>query len=420
MKANDNGNHHFKPGEIFWEKTYTQGRNFIHHIAGQQPERGINAFDIDLEDRLDGAVRAEIAAEYWGGHIGTSEQQFRINGSEWFDLPQPADTPTSPFLYFRVVLGNPPVDIPAGILKNGLNRIEVKAGKQIKYGWYFDDGIDGGMYWVYAITVRIYYDSDYPHISGHITSPVSGAQAGDNPVLTVEADDELGFVGFIDFIGRYKDFDWTGMGGGYDKWYYSLMYGRMFNHIGRVMNDYKFSHYKVIPNGHDKWQVFVPYTLRWDTSLLPDQDAPVSVVAKITDQDNVSYITDAVEFEISRENRSVKMYAPSEVPECFGSHFWYLGRECIIEMPDDLKNAEKAWLVMSNWSFAHVKEVKFNGTLIASHTGYVHNFSYARLDVPLGLIQKTNKFYILNDEQNHPAEVNWPGPCLFVQYSSYK
>ena len=124
-------NHSFKPGEIFWEKTYTQGRGFIHHIQGNQPQRKISAFDIDLEDRLDGAVKTEIAVEYWGGHIGTSEQQFRVNGSEWFDLPQPVDTPTSPQLYFRVILGNPPVVIPDDILKNGLNHIEIKAGKNI-------------------------------------------------------------------------------------------------------------------------------------------------------------------------------------------------------------------------------------------------------------------------------------------------
>jgi hypothetical protein len=414
------GNHMFSPGDIFWEKTYNEeGWDFVSCIGVDQPQKRICDFNIDLDNRrLSGSLRAEIAIEYWGGHIGTSEQQFKINDSDWYDIPQPVDTPTKPQTYFRMGFGNPPVEIPLTVLKSGKNRIQVKAGKQIKYGWDAGGGFDGGFYWIYAVTVRIYYKSDkIPALTipGRIVSPSNGEIVGENPVITVEVDDTLGTVKSIDLIGRYKHYDWTGTGGGYNKWYYTLNYGRMFNHIGRIENNYLFTGGEKVLGSDDEWQITVPYSMQWDTSYLPDQDTPVAVMAKITNQDNVSYITDTVEFIFARENRSVKMYEPSKVPEYFSGHFWNQKNGCVIEMPDSLDSIERAWIIMSNWSFAHAMEIGFNDTVVASNAGYVHNFSYARIEIPVELIKKTNKVSVFNDAQNHPAEVNWPGPCLFIE-----
>src|SRR5688572_12632327 len=53
---------------------------------------------LNIEDLKD-ASSAEVALNFWGGHIGTSDQTFKVNGSRKFEFPQPK-TPGSPYCYF--------------------------------------------------------------------------------------------------------------------------------------------------------------------------------------------------------------------------------------------------------------------------------------------------------------------------------
>ena len=49
--------------------------------------------------------------------------------------------------------------------------------------------------------------------------------------------------------------------------------------------------------------------------------------------------------------------------------------------------------------------------------GLVHNYSFNPIPVPVNLLVKgTNAFYLFSSTEEHAAEVNWPGPVLFVEY----
>ena len=160
------------PGDVYRE--YTYGRWFgqvspdaTSDGAKEMRARGQKRPRINIKD-LDGAVRAEVSVQYWGGHIGTSDQKFRINGSDWFAIGQPVGTPTEPETYYRTVIGDNPVQVPLEALKEGYNQFEFTCGKQLRYNfnWAF--------YWIYSFTVRAYYDHGKDHVTGRVVDPVAG------------------------------------------------------------------------------------------------------------------------------------------------------------------------------------------------------------------------------------------------------
>lgn len=381
------------PGDIFKRYTYT----FSYGSLGICMPNGTTGdfcrdryiFKLDI-GQLKGATRAEISAEYWGGHIGTSNQDFKVNGHNWIPISQPENTPTDPHCYFRTLLGNPAVPVPLEQLKPGVNEIEFRAGPQLCYNF------NNGFYWLYSFTIFIYYDKDTPHPAGKVTQPASGSVIGDNPVLQVSAESSNSAIKQVDFIGCYEDFDFEG-NGRFQQWHYQVRNGLFKYHIGTSF--------------------YQPYTAAWDTSWLPDQDKPIKIMACITDSNGVSYMTAPAENIRLKRNRSVKMYKTGDVPEYFGVHWWHQNKSCKFTVPDDISRAVNARLVLSTWSMSHAKNISFNGQKLTDGIGKVHDYSLDVVAVPVSLIKKgVNILSIFNDEKNHPAEINWPGPVLLIEF----
>src|SRR5512143_1084406 len=137
-----------RPGDIYREFHYTNRFGEIHpeatregvdHMkAAAMAPRGIEV------PSLGGVVKAEVSVEYWGGHIGTSDQKFRINGNPWHLIPQPQGTPETPQCYYRTMLGSATTEIPLAELKAGRNEFNFTAGPQVCYSFNW------GFYWVYS------------------------------------------------------------------------------------------------------------------------------------------------------------------------------------------------------------------------------------------------------------------------------
>ncbi len=390
------GQHVPPAGSVFREFTFLPKGN---HFAECDPQSQRDfcksrehmvprPLDIDLTD----AVRCEVCVEYWGGHIGTADQKFRVNGNDWRPIPQPSNTPSEPQRYYRNLMGNPSVPVPLEELTNGTNTFQFTCGPQIAYGF------DWGFYWIYAFTVRVYYDPQaVPHPTGRISSPEASATIGDSPTFTVAAESPGGHIERVDLIGYYEDFDWAG-NGEYRDWHYQYRRGEISHHIGTATQ--------------------APYTITWDTTWVPDQDRPVKIMARITDAHGVSAMSPAVEVSLARSSRSVRMYRPHDVPENFGVR---VGRRktCTINVADDLGQARAARLVLSTWSAAHADEIGLNGTVLVPRIGKVHFYSYDAIPVPLELIRRgPNEFHVHATTEHHAAEINWPGPVLFIEYTT--
>ena len=379
-----------QPGDIFREFTYTVR---FSELDPSSTRPGIENMRRAMQDArhlslpgLQGVRRAEVSVEYWGGHSGTADQKFRLNRHEWIQIPQPEGTPGKPQCYYRTVLGRATVDVPLAQFVAGLNEFRFTAGPQICHSFNW------GFYWVYAFTVRFYYDSETPHPSGRIVAP---AVIGDHPALLAEVKESDATISAVDFIGEYEDFNWEG-DGRFRQWHYITEKGRLARHIATVTR--------------------APYRAIWDTTWIPDQKEPVKLVARITDSSGMIYMTPAVNVNMRREARSVRMYTAADVPEKFGVR---VGNrmECKLPVTGQPGKPRAARLVFSTWSAAHGDETGFNGTKLADRTGYVHNYSFDTLPVPAALVKEgENTFYIFSKTQHHALEVNWPGPVLLVEY----
>lgn len=381
-----------KPGELFRE--YTFGTRFSEvDPATKRPNnqaRRLTAMADRILDitTLGGATRAEVVVEYWGGHIGTSGQAFRINGNDWIDIPQPAGTPTQPQCYYRTLL-RATAEVPLSQLKSGANRFQFKAGPQLCHGF------DWGFYWVYAFTVRVYYKDSAHRPGGRIVSHGDNAEIGDFPRFVVAAESAYTPITRVDVIANYEDFNWEG-DGVFRQWHYVMERGQISRHVGTAFS--------------------APYAVTWNTQWVPDQKEPVEVAARITDNTGLTYLTPAVKLNFRRGGRSVRMFRTQDLPEALGVR---AGRRATLRIPVDgpLTNARRARLLLSTWSAAHCQELGINGKKLVDRVGLIHNYSFDSIPVPMGWLKPNeNVVHLFSNDKGHATEINWPGPVLLIEY----
>lgn len=396
--------------EVFRETTYTYGAPPTVHFAELDPDtkRVFTGEHIAMATMkrhvpkpvtLDvaGATRAELSAEYWGGHIGTAGQRFRVNDHEWIDLPTLSGTPTEPQRFHRTLLGNNASPIPLAQLVKGENVFRFTAGKQVAFA------NDWGFYWIYDFTARVFYDAaKKPHPTGELISPKEGSTFGDALRLEVNASSPNGAIARVEFIGEYDDFDWDG-DGVWREWQFSTHHGVLRHHLGTVTS--------------------APWRVKYDARWLPDQSAPIRVRARITDSTGLTYLTPPIgNLEQKREHRGVRMIKCDVVPEKWMSR---AGKESpkgsFTLKESDLAGATFARLVVSTWSGdvedTSVHELRLNGERLASRFGEFHNYDQDSLEVPLKMLKVgRNEISMFSTFMGHMFEINWPGPVLLIEY----
>ncbi len=344
---------------------------------------------------LSQAVRAEVKVEYWGGHIGTSGQRFRINGNDWIDIPQPENTPTNPNYYYRTLLGNPAVAVPLDDLVHGTNAFVFTAGPQTKYDFGF------GFYWIYAFTLRVYYEDSVAHSRARIAYPHAGATIGDNPIIAAheeKADPRRPTsINRIDFIGYYEDYDWAGNGRFLD-WHYQYRNAQVTRHLGTA---------------HEE-----PFAIVWDNEWVPDQPGGMQIKAWVRDNNGFVYVTPVAEdIRLVRPDRSVALYPASDVPEDFGVNRARRAT-CTIPVGDPVDAVTGARLGLSMWSGQELDDVAINHRTIATRIGREIDYSHHLLPVdPAFVRQGNNTFSAFSFADYHKAEINWPGPALILAFA---
>lgn len=396
--------------EVFREVTYHSGKPDSTHFAELDPDTkrnftGESAWAATFERHrprpmkldLAGATSAEVSVEYWGGHIGTAGQRFRVNDHEWLDLPQPAGTPAAPQRFHRTLLGNNSVALPLAQLRDGENVFRFAAGPQIAYSFNF------GFYWIYDFTARVYYDAARkPHPTGEMKSPQAGATFGDLLVLETSASSPNGEIVRVEFIGEYEDFDWDG-DGVWREWQYTTHHGELRHHLGTVTSP--------------------PWRVKADLRWLPDQPQPIRIRARITDSTGLTYLTPPVEGLVQqREHRGVRLLKCDEVPERWSTRAGRESPKGYLPVRDsDLAGASFARLVVSTWSGdvddTSTHELRLNGERLAARFGNFHDYDFDALEVPLGLLKPgRNEICTFSTFNGHMFEINWPGPALLIEY----
>jgi len=387
------------PGDVFrehvWMGPFVNATGWQRVTDPEARQEGAHAFLPNPVNRvaigdLDGAVRAEVVIEQWGGHAGTSDKRLRLNGNRWIAIPEP-DIPGAvgadphPESYQR--LSQATVPLPLDQLRQGDNTFEFTSGGQITFdfGW--------GQWGVYGVTFRIYYDQSRPHVSGRIVSPGPGETFSGALTVEVEADEGTEAV---DVVALYDDFDYEG-NGLYRQWHYTYRYGRIQHHVGVSTR--------------------APFTVTWDTDWVPDQPEPVALMARLRGPDGLCTMTEPVAgLVLERPSTSVQLYRPFSVPPNWQTR---AGKRqaCKVFVPHDLTRATSARLMLASWSGAHADAIGIDETKVVTRVGRSHDYSYDEVDVPLDLLHAgTLELFTEASTEHHGIEVLWPGICLKVQY----
>ena len=406
-------------------------------IPSEQQRRAQN---VDLAN----AVRAEAIFEYWGGHLASTQQEFNVNGGPWTPYPDIQGIPpdTLPTCYFRALtnaIAPLPLSGTGGVRPPGSTGNTVTVNYRYRIGpqrslpqCASGTNFYWGNMWIYEVTTRIYYNSSVNRPGGEIISPANGAVITENlganqrPLIRVSAQAPSGrSISRVDLIGNYLDYDWDG-DGVLREWHYALRHGVWERAIGTRTSPSR----GTATNGE--------YDFTWNTEWIPDQDQPVQLMARITDNTGVSYMTPAVTVTFNRVGRSVRMYNTWSgyygqrvfgPPRNFGFNTYSqprIGRTAFISIPDPLTSATRARFILYSWSGRSSVDssttVAVNRRSIWSGVfGLYHDYSFDAVvfnDPRAFLNQGDNILRIRSNRSDHALEVLWPGPALFVEYSS--
>jgi hypothetical protein len=351
--------------------------------------------EINVDD-LEGAVRAEVLMDIWGGHAGTTGKKFRFNDNAWIDVPNVPTIPRRPECYmteYNVIL-----DLPLRYLKEGINTFEGTSGGQTCYDFKW------GQWGWYVMMVRIYYGQGKLHTAGQITWPESGDTISDNPEIIVTPDDP-GKVGQIHVIGKYHGYDENG-DGVYHDWHLAYHGTQIEGHIGSLTQ--------------------APYRLNWDTRYVPDQDtAGISLVARIKDPNGIWYVTDVVDNILLEraDSVSVKMFTSCDIPEKFTVRAGKtLSCKNHIEI---LKDAIGCRLYHRTWNAGddeaaggHIdRPLIINGQPFKCY-GKNHFYALSAVEIPVSnLHEGINDISYTSDTEHHGIEILWPGPAFIIRYN---
>ncbi len=347
-------------------------------------------------DDLQGAIRAEALIDVWGGHVGTTDKQFRFNGNGWIELPELPGISFNPECYMSQY--NVIVDLPLEDLIEGNNTFEGTSGGQICYSF------DWGQWGWWVMQVRIYYGPDKTHVEGAIDSPMCNSVIQDDPQISVSTD-QPDSVSQVQILGKYRGYDENGDG---------------------IYKDWHRAYHSVNPEGHIGTMNQAPYSCTWDTRYVPDQEeAGVSLLARIQDHHGVWFVTDIVDsISLDRANApSVKMYTAYNVPMKFVVRAGDV-KGCKVSI-QDLTNAMEARLIHRTWNGSDTEAARgsidkpliINGERFKVY-GRSHDYALSTVDIPVAdLITGGNNIQYTSDTEHHGIEILWPGPSIIIRHA---
>ena len=391
-----------RPGDVYREfALHTGGAkgwrvtdpNAIAEGASEFLPNPIHEIEID---HLEGAVRAELLLDRWGGHPATTQKRIRFNQNAWLRLPELQTTKAGhpEDYYFQ---DNPVIEIPLDHLHDGTNLLEATCKAREGHRW--------GQFGMYSAIIRLYYDpSEFAHSKSEITSPRPGDTVSENPKITLRCSAETARV---DIIAWYDGVDEDG-DGIYEGWHeshfqpYKGADAEIQNHVGTV------------------WRS--PFELTWDTRFVPDQKPrSIKLIARTQDSRGVWAVSDVVgEISLKRQNDRVLLFKSNDVHERFGVRVGQT-KSCTIELPIEVFSApiEEVFMPLRTWHGhdASHHPLQLNKSRFAIQgKNHHYDFDYLPID-PQILKPGTNTFTIKSDTVHHMIEILWPGPALLVRQS---
>jgi hypothetical protein len=213
-------------------------------------------------------------------------------------------------------------------------------------------------------------------------------------------DDFVQAIESVEYFSFHRGYDDTGSGDE-EGWHGFTQGCRPVNHVGTAPR--------------------APFSIRWDTRMVPDQAYPLRLKAVVCLVGGMRYETpELAGLGFAPDRPRVEMFGCVDTPRPFWSR---AGNpvSAVIHLPDDLAGLAGAELTVKVWDGGEgtVREpFKLNGRPYRVLSGRAwHDIVFTRCAVPLeGLRPGANEIEVLSDTEHHGIEVILPGPCLTLRF----
>ena len=367
----------------------------LHETFGKRPEARANGLMlVDVDENLFQLARAELRLELWGGHPGTPNKRFTPNGKNSYAIPEVgAETGNCVYSY-------PEIEVKIGHLVTGVNAFQFACDR-------------GGSFWGHFIiddaAVRCFLKDDHPDLkkaaldqfTAEVALGTGGTVLHETTKVSISFPEKFAeSIISVDYFGRYLGFDDSGNGAEND-WHGFTHKGQYQDHIGSAAEP--------------------PFTVGWDTSMIPSQPKPMAIRAVVHLKEGFHYTTDKLDgltFPAGREE--IRMHRCSIMPVPFWSRASRQNK-AQFELPADIFSLARAQLVIKVWDGGegNIEEpFKINGHPYSITSGKaVHDVVFTIAEVAGEHLRPgRNEITLLSDTEHHGIEVLLPGPVIIARY----
>lgn len=363
----------------------------LHPAFGRRIEARENGLMlIRAEEDLFQIGAAELYLEMWGGHPGTANKRFTVNGRTSYALPK-VGTEENNCTYFY-----PSVPLKISDLVNGYDAFQFTLDQ-------------GTTFWGHALIdnacLRLALTNSHPDVLSaglaQFEATVDAASADDSINLTLRCPDSLqSRISTVEFQGWYSGYDENGDGRDTD-WHGFTKARASQAHLGTVARP--------------------PFRLQWHTDMAASQtDVAVRALVRFKDTTNLVFLTRATSgLHIpERAQGRVSLLHATDLPK----PFWSRANQkkwCSIRLENDPAEIEKAELHVLLWDggFGSIASYfTLNGVPMPVAGKGRHDLIYTVLPIDPKLLRKgSNQIEVLSDTEHHGLEILLPGPALVIR-----
>ncbi len=353
-----------------------------HETFSQRSEpRSSGMARILVEADLRTIRRAKLYCEVWGGHPGTSHKRVNVNGRRQLYLPENGTaTHHCTHLY-------PTFQVDPNALVNGYNSLQFACDQ-------------GDTFWGHYIV-----DNTCLMIDTGEEAPL------DEPVIEVDPQGDLMVLSMptaafeqegvtVYYQARYHGYDENGNGHATD-WHGMTKNRLPYGMLGRATEP--------------------PWSLTWDTSMLPAQ-TQVAVKAYVYSQTAPNIMIEMPVTEgITLTDRDVQFLHVDTLPQPFWSRD---GKRitATITLEMDPSKIERATLHVISWTGGPGTVTDYftlNGIPFPVADSHDHTVNYVTLPVDPKILKRgPNEIVLLSDTKHHGIEILKPGPALAIRTRS--
>ena len=363
-------------------------------LFGHRWEAGENGLMlVEVTDDLFSLTAVELYLELWGGHPGTAGKRFTINGRGFYELPEVGAASGA------CVYSHPSIGLEVRNLVRGTNAFQFTCER---------GSSDWGHFIVDNACLRLYLEDSHPSLSeaalpqrpprvaAELRKAGEGVRIALHPQDAEMLKDTL--LG-VDYFGFYEGFDDTGAGTGLG-WHGFSQDRRWRNHVGTAAS--------------------VPYAVEWDTSMVADQEAPVSLRALLHFHGGLHRWSEVLhDVRLPARAPLVSLHQVARPPRPFWSR---AGRvvSAVLPLNVDPDTIERAELWVRTWDggAGDIREpFTLNGNPYRVISGKaIHDVVFTRSLVDTGHLRRGgNELNLVSDTDRHGIEILAPGPCLVVR-----